>query len=105
VQSFSVQPPSTERVGDTLTFTAQLELAQYRQADVYAGNLPEMFHLRLHDDGLPPDAAPGDGIFTGSAPWLAGYGAGKTKANLVARGEKPAGTASGHAELLLDVLP
>jgi hypothetical protein len=103
ITSFSYSPPSPAHVGDTLTFVAQLELADMRTADVSAGNLTETLHVTLHDDGVAPDATAGDSIFTGSGQWLAQYGTGQTQAVLSAQGNKQGAAAHGNAMLPLDV--
>lgn len=97
IAAFSYAPPSPIRVGDSLTFTAQIP--QGELSDVHASlSLPggaEMFTL-LHDDGVAPDALAGDRIFTGAARWLASYGAGtaavRVSASGILQGEMAAGT-------------
>lgn len=109
ILSFSYAPPSPVHVGDTLIFTAQLEPAADRTAEVnvYPFNTAlETFHVQLHDDGLAPDAAAHDGIFTGSGQWLAKSGTGAQHVWLKAQGikqGKPAYWNNGNTPL--DVLP
>lgn len=109
IKFYTYTPSSPVHVGDTLTFTAQLEPAQYLQANVAAGNTVEPFHewlhVQLHDDGVAPDTVAGDNVFTGSGRWLAEYGTGEMKAHLGVTGFKPEGAAAGHTELPLQVLP
>lgn len=105
VDSFTVAPPGPAHVGDSLTFYAQLEAAGERSAEVNAGNLLEQFHLALHDDGVAPDMAAGDNVFSGSGVWQARFGMGSVSAALFAQGEKDGVWAVGNASLPLEVLP
>lgn len=105
IKSYTYVPPSPVHVGDTLTFTAQLEPAADRHANVYATNTQVMFRVPLHDDGVAPDAAAGDSVFSGSGQWQAAYGTGELQAHLMAYGTKQGVLAQGYADLPLEVLP
>jgi len=66
---FSYTPASPIRIGDTLTLTAKTNLP-IADAQVLV-HFPDTLEgpLELTDDGRPPDALAGDGIWTGEQTW------------------------------------
>lgn len=69
IDHFTYTPASPIHVGDTLTLTATLNHptnAGWLQATV---KKPSLAQGVLYDNGIAPDSAPGDGIFTGTLEW------------------------------------
>jgi hypothetical protein len=109
VKSFSCTPPNPVHPGDTLTFYAELEPVVNPYASVIAwlgrpvtGN-PGL-QLTLKDDGIAPDVAANDNIFSGSTV-LPATSPGEYAAFGGGGGLKNGESASGQAQLTLTVLP
>lgn len=77
IRSFNISPPGPIHLGDTLTFTALILEQQVVSAQVLAtGESNGELRVDLHDDGVAPDIAAGDFIFTGDAVWAPALGTG-----------------------------
>jgi hypothetical protein len=77
IRSFNYSPPGPIHPGDTLTFTARILEQQVVSARVLAnGESTGELRVDLHDDGVAPDVAAGDFIFSGSAVWAPELGTG-----------------------------
>ncbi len=109
VRSFEISPPNPLHTGDTLSFYAEIEPVVGPYATVIAwlgrpitGN-PGL-QLALRDDGVAPDLAANDNIFSGSAE-LPATSPGEYAAFVGAGGLKDGKSAAGSAQLTLEVLP
>lgn len=101
------QPPSPVHAGTMLTFTAQLPQGNISQAVIDAGTAGSSWqHVELFDNGVMPDQAAGDRIFTGQLVWQAEYGRGEIYVRMLAIGQLDGDDAQGGRILpTLTVLP
>jgi hypothetical protein len=98
VKSFTFAPPGPIHTGDLLTMTAEIEPVANPQVNVYTRmGVPGGFQAELRDDGVAPDEAAGDCIFSGTECWLAEYGTGKFTLYLTAGGGEIGHPAAGYA--------
>lgn len=109
VKSFTCAPPNPVHPGDTLTFYVELEPVVNPYASVGAwlgrpvtGN-PGL-QLTLKDDGVAPDVAANDNIFSGSAV-LPATSPGEYAVFGGGGGLKNGESAGGQAQLNLEVIP
>lgn len=77
LQDFSYSPPGPIHVGDTLRLQATLNHSTQAGWLQVVFKKPELASVYLADDGLSPDAAPADGIYTADFTWEARLGDGK----------------------------
>ena len=83
---FSYTPATPIRVGDTLTLTAVTNQPVSDALVLAYFAVPTGGGIELKDDGQPPDAAAGDGIWTAEQAWTAEMGpveAGAVEASLL----------------------
>ena len=79
ITDFSYSPSSPIRLGDTLTFTAQLSHpAQGSSLEVVLGD-PAVNFAPLRDDGRAPDDIANDGVYRGTALWKPSFGLAQDK--------------------------
>jgi hypothetical protein len=87
IQDFNYTPPSPVHIGDTLTFTALIPEGENVSVVGFAGAPGgNSVEIPMHDDGVTPDEAADDRIYSGALLWLAEYGTGKMTISILASG-------------------
>jgi hypothetical protein len=100
------QPESPVHSGTVLTFTATFPEGAVFEAMAYLHGAAGWQYCPLHDDGVAPDIAAQDRVYSGALEWKAEYGVGQVPVHVDARGVVGGVSAYGDEELPpLTVLP